>query len=286
MLKSFFKRGFSLFFFWLPDKAYCYLVFWAKFRRFPNVSNPGTLAEAMYWYKLHGGLQRFPDYVDKIEVRNFISRTIGQEYLNDIIEVYDDAESIKLDALPDRFVLKLNNGSGSNFIVTDKSKVRESKIRAMAREWLRSDYYRLTREPQYQAVRNRVFAEKFLDDGVRASLLDYKVYCFYGSVKMIQVISDRDQGVLRQAYYDSEWNRLEISRVGFPGGADVERPRKLDEMVGLAQALSKPFRFVRVDFYIVKDRIFFGELTFLPANGNLAFAPAQFDAELAHLMMA
>lgn len=240
----------------------------------------------MYWYKLHGGLQRLSDYVDKIRVRNFVSRTIGQSYLNDIIHVYDDADSIELSALPDRFVLKLNNGSGSNFIVTDKHKAQERKIRSIAREWLSSDYYRLTREPQYKEVKNRIFAEKFLDDGIRASLLDYKIYCFHGAVKMIQVISDRDQGVLRQAYYDSEWNRLEIRRVGFPSGADIERPKGLNELVGLAQALSEPFRFVRVDFYIVKDRIYFGELTFLPANGNLAFEPVQFDAELARILMA
>lgn len=286
MLKDFFKRGFSLFFFWLPDKAYCYLVFWAKFRRFPDISNPGTFAEAMYWYKFHGELQRFPEYVDKIKVRDFISSTIGHKYLNDIIEIYDDAESIDLSSLPDRFVLKLNNGSGSNFIVTDKNTVREAEIKAMAREWLRSDYYRLTREPQYKEVKNRVFVEKFLDDGIRASLLDYKIYCFRGIVKMIQVISDRDQGVLRQAYYDSEWNRLEVSRTGFPSGADVERPRDLNELVRLAQILSEPFRFVRVDFYIVRDQIYFGELTFLPANGNLAFKPARFDAELTRLLMA
>ncbi len=38
--------------------------------------------------------------------------------------------------------------------------------------------------------------------------------------------------------------------------------------------------FVRIDFYEVCGRIYFGEMTFTPESGLMEFEPASVDAEL------
>lgn len=269
----------------LPDALYCRLVFLAKFRRFPRLERPLSFADALYWYRTKGGLETYSEFVDKLAVRSYVSRVVGERYLNEIICVPDVIDSDLYRSLPSSFVMKLNNGSGFNLVVKDKARVSWQELRAVSERWMRSNYYRLTREIQYRGVRNRIFFERYLDDGKNEALLDYKVYCINGVVKLIQVLSERRGSKVRHAYYDESWNRLSVWRNGFEPGGHHERPAQLECLVELARDLSMPFRFVRVDFYVVADEIYFGELTFLPANGNLEFMPAHFDEELARALM-
>ena len=48
-------------------------------------------------------------------------------------------------------------------------------------------------------------------------------------------------------------------------------------MIELAETLSKDIPFVRVDFYEVKGKIYFSELTFFPGSGFDEFSPEEWD---------
>ena len=54
-------------------------------------------------------------------------------------------------------------------------------------------------------------------------------------------------------------------------------------MLDYAKTLSKPFPFVRVDFYNENGKVYFGELTVFHDAGNVPFYPKEFDYKLGKL---
>ena len=100
-------------------------------------------------------------------------------------------------------------------------------------------------------------------------MVDYKFMCFSGKVDHVMLCHDRMSGHTRFDHFDKAWNFLRYQDVDFqkPDDYTIQRPEKMDEMFKIAEKLSKPFPFVRVDLYCENDRIYFGELTFYPQSG-------------------
>ena len=48
---------------------------------------------------------------------------------------------------------------------------------------------------------------------------------------------------------------------------NVAKPEKLEEMIKIAEKISKDIPEVRVDLYLVNGKIYFGELTFFSQGG-------------------
>lgn len=268
----------------LSDDTFCKIVFFLKNRRPLNLSATHTFSEKLYWLKLRTDMESLSRFADKVAVRDYVQQKIGADVLVPFIGVYSTAEEFNLADMPARFVLKLNSASGFNLIVTDKSKYTESQIRKLIAKWLKVDFYRITRERQYRPIINKVVAESFLDFEQGKALLDYKIYCFNGQPEMIQVISERSGFAQNHTYYDVQWNKLNIYRKEYPSGKALPKPEKLTDLLVYAAALADGFSFSRIDFYIVKGQIYFGEITFIPANANLQFLPAEEDKRLAQLL--
>lgn len=266
----------------LSDDVYCKSVFFLKNFRFLRLDEVKTFSEKLYLLKLRSDMESLSVYADKLAVRDVVQEKIGKEVLVPIVGVYSSSREFFLDSMPDRFVLKLNSASGFNLVVTDKNKVNEAKVRKLIDRWLKVDFYSITRERQYKPIENKIVVEKFLEFEDASGLLDYKVYCFNGVPEMIQVISERSGFSQSHTYYDLDWNQLEICRPGYPSGISIEKPVKLEELLKYASILAEGFAFSRIDFYIVKDKIIFGEITFIPANGNVKFLPVEKDRELAN----
>ena len=96
---------------------------------------------------------------------------------------------------------------------------------------------------------------------------------------MIQLDYDRFTGHKRQ-FFDTEWNRMDVS-FHFPSDNKViEKPAQLDEMLSLAKTLSKGFPQLRTDFYIVGGKIYVGEMTFFHGTGMGRWTPDSFDKTL------
>ena len=70
-------------------------------------------------------------------------------------------------------------------------------------------------------------------------------------------------------FFDRDWHLCRYNKWGVeaPDDFTLPRPKTLDHMFELASNLSKGFPFIRVDFYDVGGKIYFGEFTFYPSSG-------------------
>jgi hypothetical protein len=251
-------------------------VYFKYHRRVLSFRNPKTFTEKMQWAKVYGNLEDLATYVDKYEVRRYVSDTIGEQYLIPSFGVYNNAEDIDFDLLPASFVIKAVHSAGQNLIITNKKKIDYDEIRKKINQWLNSSYYKSTGEKNYKHIIPRVVIEEYIKEET-GGLKDYKFYCFKGKPSFIQVISNREHNQTID-YFDLKWNDLNIrSKMYLNSKKAISKPSNLEEMVKVAELLSAKFSFVRVDLYNVRNKIYFGELTFTPANGLRPYESLKHD---------
>lgn len=234
-----------------------------------DIKHPESYNEKLQWLKLHDDTEIKSTLSDKYAVREWIRENIGSDYLVPLLGVWDNPESIDFDALPQRFFLKATHDSGMNIAVRDKSTLSIHEVRRVMRKWLARTYGIEGYEPQYFDIPHRIAAEEYIsqEDG---NLVDYKIHCFDGVPKIIQIIGDRDLKLhtAREAFFSPEWERNDLMYHTYEQYSDTpSRPEFLDDMLKVATKLSAGFKYVRIDLYHVKDRIKFGEMTFTPACG-------------------
>ncbi|WDL92125.1 glycosyl transferase [Bacillus sp. HNR-4] len=249
-----------------------------------DFENPKTFNEKLQWLKLYNRKPEYTKMVDKFEVRKYITDRIGEEYLIPLIGVYDSFEEIDFDVLPNQFVLKPNHTSGNVYICKDKSKINYEELKKEINMWLKRRYYWMHREWPYKNVKPKIVCEKYMVDESGVELKDYKMYCFNGEIKLIQVDYDRFNGHKRNLY-NREWEYVPTS-IKYPSNPDVviKKPSKLKEMLELASVLSEGHPYVRVDFYSINEKLYFGEITFYPEAGYGKFDPDDLDIEMGNLI--
>lgn len=203
---------------------------------------------------------------DKYLVRNFIKEKGYEDLLPKLYGVYQKAGEIDLESLPEKFVLKTNHDSGSVFICTDKSKFDFENVKKKLNQALKRNYARKHLEYHYRYIKPCIFCEEFLEDEVEKSLMDYKFFCFDGKVECVLVCRNRAED-LSLSYYDLAWQRLDYVKKEYTTEDKITKPENLERMIAIAKDLSQGFKFVRVDLYHVKGKIYFSELTFTPAAG-------------------
>lgn len=212
---------------------------------------------------------------DKYSVREFVRDKVGEDILNELYAVYDDPKDINLEELPEEFVLKMSHGWGDIIICKNKKELDWNKTFKKLKYNLSRSHYLSGREWAYKNIKPRIICEKFISDNGK-SPNDYKFFCFNGQPKIIQLDVDRFNGHSRNMY-DTNWNLLDFELTYSKSLESIEKPEKLKEMLEIATKLSKDFPFVRVDLYNVNGKIFFGELTFYPENGNGQFRPDKYN---------
>lgn len=234
-----------------------------------NLDSLANFNQKIQWLKLYDNTREKELLSDKYLVREWIKSKIGKRYLIPIYGVWDNANKIDFDTLPSCFVLKANHGSGMNYFVRDKSKVDVHRLVKMMNRWLRTPYDSSSMEQQYFAIPRRIIAEKYIEQD-NGDLLDYKIHCFGGEPKFIQVIGDRDliHRTAKEVYLDLDWQRNKYMYNTYDQYKTVpEKPVCLEEMVNVARKLSRNFIYVRVDLYVINEGVKFGEMTFTPAAG-------------------
>lgn len=264
---------------WMPDKLFLKYVFHGVMGTPLNLNNPETFNAKLQWLKLYNRNPEYTMMVDKYRVREYIKEQLGEEYLIPLFGVWDDPDEIDFDALPDQFVLKCNHNSGLGMcICKDKSKLDIPKVKAKLRKGMAQDYYLTGREWPYKDVPRKIICEKYMTDESGTELKDYKFMCFVGKVKCSFVCSERfsEQG-LKVTFFDNDWNVLPIERHYPRSGKPIPKPQNLEKMIRFSEQLSRGIPFVRVDFYEICGRIYFGELTFFPGNGYEEFTPETAD---------
>lgn len=239
-----------------------------------GVSSPSTFNEKLHWLRIHYRNEKLRDLADKWLVRDYVRERIGEQYLNEVYNVWNNVEDIDLEKLPELFVIKCSHGSGMNVIVRDRNEIDADKLFAQLRNWRGQDYSKCGREWVYSGRPRRILAERYLTDAQGKAPDDYKIFCFNGEPRMIQIISDRFGKNLR-GIYDVHWKRLPFE-YNYTMKSDFEKPDFLEEVLFLARTLSGDIPFVRVDFYALPKPVF-GEMTFFPNAGTGPFRPAEWD---------
>lgn len=267
---------------WIPDELYLKIIFRSVFRYSLDFKNVKTYNEKLQWLKLYYRKEELPKLVDKLVVRDYIKKVIGQEYLIPLIAKYDSVESIDWDELPDAFVLKCTHGSGCNIVCTNKSELDIEEAKQKLKRWMKTDYFYSGREWPYKHVSPRIIAEKYMVDGSGYELKDYKFFCFDGEPKICFVATDRGKKdtEVKFDFFDMNFSHLDIVQHHPISGKELTKPLSFEEMIRISRKLSRNFPHVRIDFYDINGHVYFGEFTFFHHSGLVPFHPKEWDYTL------
>lgn len=263
----------------LDDKAYLSRMFRARMGYDINWENPVSFNEKLQWLKVNDRKPIYSSMVDKYEAKEYVANKIGEQYIIPTLGVWNSFEEIDFESLPNQFVLKCTHDSGGLVICRDKRNLNFSTANKRITKSLKRNFFYYGREWPYKNVKPRIIAEQYMEDTTTAELRDYKFFCFNGVAKALFIASDRQkQGEeTKFDFFDMDFKHLPFTN-GHPN-ADVlpAKPEKFEEMRVLAEKLSQNIPHLRVDFYEVNGRVYFGELTFSHWSGMVPFKPEEWD---------
>lgn len=266
----------------IPDKPMIKLQYKMATGRKLNLEEPKRFTEKLQWYKLYHRDPLMTQCADKYRVREYIKLKGCEDILVPLYGVYDKAEDIDFDKLPDKFVLKTTNGSHTNIFCEDKSKVDIEATRKTLNQWLKNWAGKVGREWAYYNIEPKIICEKYLQKDSNDDLVDYKFFCFNGEPVCLYVITGRylEEGI-KLGIYDTDFKKMPYRRNDVPELVEnINKPKNFEVMLETAKSFAKDFPHVRVDFYNIDGQIVFGELTFYNGSGYKDFTPDEFDFEL------
>lgn len=243
-----------------------------------NLVTPVLFTEKLQWLKLFYRDERIPICSNKVTAKDYVSKQGLSYLLVPTLGIYTSPDEINQDDLPDQFIIKGSHGSGWNIIVHDKSKANWYNIRRVCRSWLNQNIYVYGREWNYRDQPRHIIIEPLLSD---EAPIDYKVMCFNGKARAFQ-INHNENGVHYVDLYDADWNLFDDTCIGINEHCrnPLPKPPQFDKLKQIAEKLSAPFPFVRVDFYNFDDKVYFGEMTFFPGSGFWHITPEERNKQL------
>lgn len=269
----------------LTDDLLNYIHGWAKLGYRPNVSSPRSFNEHILASK-----RRFPGDIElarRLTDKYLFKEWLAEKGLDDLIiptiGLYNNVEEIQDIVFEENTILKPTHLSGWVLPFHESRNLRVDEISKL-KKWLRTDYYRKSREINYKGLRKRLMCEQLLLNSRNEIPMDYKFFMCLGQTLMIQVNIDRFADHMEQLY-STDWELLE-ARLTFPRSpVPIKRPASLDAALEIASALSCDFPICRVDLYLLPDNVIkAGEITFFPGGGGSKFTPKSADFALGESM--
>lgn len=266
----------------VPDKTYVKLTARGKLGYRINVTSPKTFNEKLNWLKLYGRNPLYTKMADKYEAKKIVTERIGEQYVVKNLGCWESFDDIDFDKLPNQFVLKCTHDSSGAIICRDKASFDRQQARKRIRQSQQLNYFYACREWPYKNIPHRIIADELLDDHSGKELNDYKFWCFNGVPKyMYCTVKSKD---VYENFYDMDFNPVNIEHGFRRHQPEFERPEAFDLMKELASRLSQGIPFVRVDFFYVEGKVYFGEFTFFDWAGLQPFNTYEQDLELGKLI--
>lgn len=263
----------------LPDRWYLALAYRFFFGQWPNYDRPKTLQEHVHVYMMKCRNPLLGISGDKYGSRQFVADRIGEKYLVPLIGVYSNADDVPLETLPRPCVIKPTHASGVVLVLKEDSVIDVKRTKAQLQSWLDRDYSRLNREWYYGVIPRRLIVEEMLHDETGEPPGDYKAYVVGGKVRYWEVNRGRFTRETRNLY-TPHWQMLQVTDDRLGHHAVDLRPDRLDEMAQIAERLAHEFEFLRVDFYLLGNKIYIGELTNTPGAGLWRLEPQEFSEQI------
>lgn len=273
---------------WIPDSIYLRWAYKIKTKKTLHLRDPKSYTEKLQWIKLYDRNPTYTTMVDKYAVKKYVSDRIGEEYVIPLVGgPYQSFDEIDFDSLPNQFVLKTTHDSGGIVVCKDKSKLDKVAAREILEAHLKSNHWIKWREWAYKDVKPQIIAEKYMTDHVSLQgasseqLTDYKFFCFHGEPKMMFIATDRlSDSEVKFDFFDMDFNHLPFRNQHPNAAVPPSCPDCFDEMKALAAKLSKGLPQVRIDFYCVNGKIYFGEYTLYHWAGLTTFTPDEWDDKI------
>lgn len=271
----------------LDDEAYLRLMYLAYYSKRLNLDAPKDYSEKMQWLKLNHRRPVYTRMADKYAVKELVSNAIGSEYVIPCYGLWDRFDEIPFNLLPDSFVLKCTHDSGSFAICNDKKSFDKEVARAKLERGLAQNFFQVFREWPYKDIKPRIIAEEYIPSLGHPESVEYKITCCGGEVKFVTVcggIAHSDYALRSNDHYTKDWKRLDWYAFYKPKGGDIPKTGQIEEMIELSEKLTAGIPYVRVDWYVVDGRVYFGEFTFYTWAGFLRFTPRKWDRILGDMI--
>lgn len=266
-----------------PDKLYLKWIYKLKTGNKLNLNAPKSFNEKLNWLKLHNRKAVYSIMVDKFKVKSYVATIIGEEYVVPCYGAWDNYDDIDFSQLPNQFVLKTNHDSSGATLCTDKFAIDHNKLSKHFNKLLHRNYFFHLREWPYKDIKPLIIAEKLLVDNTSDRLRDYKFWCFNG--KPTYMYCTVKGGDVFENFYDMNFCPINISH-GFERHVpEFNKPTQFEKMKELATQLSQNIPFVRIDFFEVDGRLYFGEFTFYDWGGMKPFTDMNMDLQLGELIL-
>lgn len=260
----------------MPDDEFLKLEFEIILGEKLNLDAPETFNEKLQWLKLYNRKPEYTAMVDKQAAKEYVAERMGTDCIIPTLGVWDCFEDIDFDTLPEKFVLKCTHDSGGVVVCKDKNKLNRHKAKSILEKSLKRNFYLRHREWPYKNVKPRIIAEQFLED--MDELVEYKMFCFDGKVKMILVCKGQaHSGGRTNDFCDVNLQRLPFTSLNPNSEGELKVPDELPQLISFAETLSAGIPHLRVDTYLADGKIYFGELTFFHNSGLCSFDPPEWD---------
>jgi hypothetical protein len=282
--------------------------------------NPKSFNEKIQYKMAYDRRDLLIIFADKIQSRKYIESIIGLEYLPKMYYSNYDLSDIEWQSIPKEFAFKVNHGSGGIIIVSNEADqknklpknykqegwtrymihptclIKEDLIR-LGNYWLTLDYSwypECGRGPEwaYKKVKRGVLFEELLKGANAESPVEYKFHMLNGECQWINVIHRNFKlktSNERKTYSNvmtSEWKTLDLIVNGNPPlPENLKRPIELENMITIAEKLTNNIDYLRVDFYLINNRIVVGELTNYPMAGKNIYNPEIFGHQMGKILI-
>jgi len=250
-----------------------------------NLDKPRSYSEKIQWLKLYYHNPLITLCADKYRVREYIADVVGEQYLVDLLGVYQSAEEIDFDKLPDKFVLKVNWGCKQNIICRSKKGLDIEKAREKLREWMQPSRNRYFKgfEWGYKDIKPKIICEKYIPE-IDKGGTEYEFFCFNGKPVWVLLRGFDEKGRQVSDEFDLDFKRMPFKKNSRRSQGDIKKPRQFNEMLELCEKLAAPFPLVRINILKLKSELKIGELTFTPGSGLLKFHPKEWDFKLGEML--
>lgn len=263
-----------------PAELYLKCYYYLHLHEWPNLKHPRNFNEKLNWLKLHDRNPLYTKLADKCEVKKYVAEKIGSDKVIPLLGVWDHFDEIDFDKLPDQFVLKCTHDSGGFRICKDRNSFDHEEARRFFDKELRKNFYWNKREWVYKDIKPRIIAEPYIDSLGKPESFEYKLTCMNGVCKVFTLctgIAHSDFELRTNDNYDRDFNHLPWYAYYKNSKKPVQIPPQANEMIEYAEKLSEGIPQVRVDFYIINDKVYFGEMTFYTWAGIIEFTPPEWN---------
>ena len=246
-------------------------------KRVPNLLNPVRITDLILKKRLTWSRNSQIEILtaDKLNLRAYVKNNLGNGSLPKLYGVMQKGERFDFDSFEYPCVLKSNHGTNHVLFLESRDSFNEEKTLGKVNEWLEEKWFPVW----YRHIQPKIICEEFLslnkEFSVEGVPNDFKFFVFKGKVEFVCVDFSRFNGHKR-SLFTKDWELIDVEYL-YPKGGDPKRPHMLEEMIEVSEKLAGPLNFVRVDLYLIGDRIIVGELTHSPDAGRMRFKPNAFD---------